>query len=53
MYNLNIKQKDSKTLYLKTIIGELDLLKKNSYYSIKYQKKKGFLLLATKLVKNT
>ena len=58
MYILNIpssikrwQQKNSKTLSLKTIIDELDLLKENSYYSMKLRKKKDFLSLATKLIK--
>ena len=43
----------SKTLSLKTVIKELDFLKKNSYYSIKrLKKKKVLLLLANKFIEN-
>ena len=40
----------SETLPLKTIINELDLLKKNVIIQWNVWKKKDFLLLATKLI---
>ena len=38
---------------MKTIIDKLDLTNENSYHSMKHQKKKDLLLLATKLIKKT
>ena len=42
----------SKTLSLKSIINELDFIKKDSYYSMEGLNKKGLLLIANKLIKN-
>ena len=42
----------SKTLFLKTIINELDFLKKISCNSMKHLNRKDILLFAHKLVKN-